>query len=178
MARWMGAAFILAGFALIAFLISIIGSAVRESVLAPDLVPDRLRRRRGRYAMVVAAFALSAVLWRANAWWGAVDKHFQATRLYKTLEIPGRIEKRDGTTYLTLTLKPEEKDWHDRTPLVADHGKLMHLFLVSENGCRPSHICTRLKLPTMYLKQRYLRFLREIFRSTPISITRAASLRR
>jgi hypothetical protein len=134
MPRWEAIAFLVAGTALVLFLINIIGAAARESVLAPSLAPDALRRRRGRYGMVLGCFFVGALLWKGNAWWAAVDEHFQKSRLYKTVEAPTRLENILGESLLVLTLPNDDENWRDHTPLVADHGKLMHLFLISDNG--------------------------------------------
>lgn len=133
MPRWLGVTFLATGLALVCFLILIVGAAFRESVLPPNAIADAARRRRGRWAMAGAVVLLSAVLAKGNAWWAAVDNHFQKRRLYKTLEIPATVDERDGRKFLTLKISPDEQDWRDHTPLVADHGKLMHLFLISDD---------------------------------------------
>jgi hypothetical protein len=130
--RWMGFAFGVAGFGLALFLVSIIGAATRESVLSPGVTPDLLSRRRGRYGVVIAVAILGCFLWKGNAWWGAVDTQFQKSRLYRVVEVPARLEQRGEDRFLILTIDPTLEDWRDHTPLVADHGKLMHLFLVGD----------------------------------------------
>lgn len=134
MPRWMGVGFLIAGTGLVLFLINIIGAAVREGTLASSVAPDALRRRRGRYGIVIGCFFVGGLLWRGNAWWSEVDHNFQQSRLYKTVEAPSRIEYADGETRLFLTLPRTEGNWRDQTPLVADHAKLMHLFLIADGG--------------------------------------------
>src|SRR6185369_752260 len=46
MAPWLGAALAAVGAFLVAGLVTIIGSAVRESVVPPGIDPDRVRKRR------------------------------------------------------------------------------------------------------------------------------------
>jgi hypothetical protein len=134
MPPWMGFAFLAAGLALVLFLVAIVGAAFRESVLPPNALGDPVRLRRARWGMVGAVVLLAAILAKGNAWWNAVDAHFRHSRLYKTLEMPASLVQRDGRHYLHLTVKPDESNWRDRTPLIADHGKLMHLFLIDEGG--------------------------------------------
>jgi hypothetical protein len=134
MPRWQAVAFLIAGAGLIFFLINIVGAAVRESILGPMVAPDAIRRRHGRWGMAIGAFLVGGLLLKGNAWWAAVDEHFQKSRLYKTVEAPARVEYADGGAQLFLTVPASNEDWRDHTPLVADHGKLMHLFLVSDRG--------------------------------------------
>ncbi len=134
MPRWMGVAFLISGSCLVLFLVNIIGAAVRESVLPPAVLPDFIRRRRGRYGMVLGCFLIGGVLWKGTVWWTAVDAHFQKSRLYTTLEAPCRIQYAEDAARLKISLPLPDESWRDQTPLVADHGKLMHLFLVSDTG--------------------------------------------
>ena len=134
MPKWMGLAFLLAGAGLVLFLVNIVASAARESVLPPSAPVDSIMRRRGRHALAISVFLLLALLWKGNAWWGEVDAHFRNNRLYKPLKIPAAIEQRGSDYYLTLAIASDGEGWKDQTPLVADHGKLMHLFLISDAG--------------------------------------------
>jgi hypothetical protein len=61
-----------------------------------------------------------------------VDADFRKNRLYTPLSISTRLETRSASQRLLLSLNDKSGDWRDHTPLVADHGKLMHLFLVRE----------------------------------------------
>jgi hypothetical protein len=132
MPAWMGIAFLFAGLALIALLVTIIGAAVRESALPPTHAVDTIRSRRGRYGMALATLLLMLALLRGNAWWTEVDSHFKNNRLFKTVEIPAKVENRGTKQVLIVNLENPDHGWRDRTPLISDHGKLMHLFLVSE----------------------------------------------
>src|SRR5262249_60252389 len=52
-------------------LLTIIGAAVRESVLSPGDEPDEARRRRARIGVAVAAVLAVLILWGGNTWWAA-----------------------------------------------------------------------------------------------------------
>ncbi len=125
--------FLVAGFILVTLLVCVIGAAVRESVLAPGTPCDPVRRRRGRLGMAGAAILLSLALMRGNAWWSEVDAHFRNNRLFKPIEVETELRQVDSATVLTLETDPSDREWRDHTPLVADHGKLMHLFLIRTN---------------------------------------------
>src|SRR5688572_18965935 len=66
-----------AGVVLFAGLVSIIGAAVRESVLPPGATPDAMRRRRGLWAMAGTTLVLSLALLGGKRWWDAEDRQFR-----------------------------------------------------------------------------------------------------
>ena len=111
--------------------LTVFGAAVRESVLPPGIAPDRTRRRRALVATVVGGLVLGLVCWGGWAWWGSVDARYMS-RLYKPLNTSSAISA-DEPAGLTLTI--DDPAWGDgsRTRLMADHGKLMHMFLVKDD---------------------------------------------
>jgi hypothetical protein len=130
MPAWMGAVFFISGVGLVTLLIIVIGAAARESVLAPGSPVNPARARRARYAMAVATVVLVMALLRGNAWWNEVDAQFRNNRLFQTVQVESRIVERDGKPLISIALENPENGWRDTSPLVADHGKLMHLFMV------------------------------------------------
>ena len=132
MSKGAGVAFLVAGSVLVILLICIIGAAVRESVLPPNAGPEQLHTHRARFSMAVAVVLLGLLLWKGNAWWTEVDAEFRGNRLFKPIEIPAHIRKENGRSILAVEADASDREWRDHTPLVADHGKLMHLFLIEK----------------------------------------------
>lgn len=130
MPRWMAAGFLAFGGVLLVLLIALVGAAVRESVLPAGAPVDRKHLRRSRIAMGGAALLFTLVLAKGKQWWDEVDADFRNNRLFKPVEIAASVGERNGASYLALDLEGTERDLRDHTPLVADHGKLMHLFLI------------------------------------------------
>ena len=136
---------------LVAGMLTFIGAAVRESVLEPGVVPDEARRRRARMAMIRAVAVIVLVLTGTTAWWRAEDRAFQE-RLYRPLSINTRLEDSSGRTRFVLTI--DDSVWLRRNDveairargelpamnLIDDHGKVMHLFLASEDGRSIAHL--------------------------------------
>lgn len=125
------------GIVLLGGAISIIGAANRESVLAPGEVPDRRMRRRGRVSMVVGVVILASATVGGRAWWRAVDAEYRGS-LDRRWEASAAILTRNGSSVLQLAIPDSAwrgRSWRDRaaSPLIPDHGKLMHLFLVGEH---------------------------------------------
>ncbi len=128
----------LAGFGLILFAgaVTIIGAAVRESVLVPGVEPDRRHRIRGLAAMGAGAVVLALLLAGGQRWWDAVDRDYRRS-LDRRWAASAEVAGRDGTPVLRFVIADSVwrgRDWRERasTPLIPDHGKLMHLFLVRE----------------------------------------------
>jgi hypothetical protein len=131
MPRWFGTMLgIWAGTLLIA-MICLVGVAARESVLRPGDIPDHRRVWRARAAMVLAALVIAAALWGGKAWWDSVDKEYRNNRLYRADKLRGTFRTND--TQLVLHLQRSAERGNGR-PLVPEHGKFMHAFLMRQPG--------------------------------------------
>ncbi|HET9947688.1 MAG TPA: hypothetical protein VFQ22_02065, partial [Longimicrobiales bacterium] len=133
MNRLMAAALIGAGVFLFVGAITIFGAAVRESVVEPGAAPPPGRRRAALVAMGAGAVVIAALLWGGWSWWGAVDRAYRAG-IFRPLETAAAVDGAEGAPRLTLRIV--DPSWRGRswTPLIPDHGKLMHMFLVAEDG--------------------------------------------
>ena len=127
-----GLGWILAGLgtALVALAVSIVGAGVRESVLAPNEIPTRKRRWFARGTVAFAAIGLTAFLWFGKNWWDAEAGDYRNNRLHRPLSLTAKVTADKGTR--TLTVEREIDSRRRNGPLVPDHGKLMHLFLIRE----------------------------------------------
>ncbi|MGQ0641423.1 MAG: hypothetical protein ACT4P6_11740 [Gemmatimonadaceae bacterium] len=123
-------------------LFTIVGAAVRESVLPPGVEPDASRVRRARHSIGRAAVVVLLVISAMAAWWRAADADFKRA-LFQPLAIATRIDRDTLDSRLTFTIT--DSAWLRRgdvgwlrargkaqlSDLVQDHGKLVHLFLVA-----------------------------------------------
>ena len=126
-------------------LFTIVGAAVRESVLPPGEEADSRRRRRARRAIGRAAVVVALAITGLGLWWRAADADF-ARQLYRPLAVKAVVDS--VSPQRTLTLSIDDSSWTQRgnpawlrargrtqiTSLVEDHGKLMHLFVVATDG--------------------------------------------
>jgi hypothetical protein len=120
--------------------IAIVSALVREARLEPGLMPDRRARRRGRIAGAIAAAIVAAVVLLGNRWW-ALEASNYSRYVYKPLR-GEPVVGADGV--LTLTLR--DPGWiasRTTADFVADHGHLMHLFVVSPGLDRFWHLHPR-----------------------------------
>ena len=126
-----GTGWILAGLGLFLFFgaVTLVGSAVRESTLGPDEAPDARRRTRARIVAVLAGALLALILFGGKRWWDSVDARARAG-VYKPFNLATAARAEGGQAVLHLAISaPNIRDW---SPLMPDHGKLMHAFLIRE----------------------------------------------
>ncbi len=140
---WLGWMLAALGVFLVFGLVSIVGAATRDSTTAVGAPVQPANRRRARTAMAVAACLIVAMITGGWQWWNAVDGEYRR-RLDRPLAVDGTVTSGDARA---LTVRITDDSWTEAdpaeprvrrqtgTPLIPDHGKLMHLFLI-ETGAR------------------------------------------
>ena len=108
--------------------VSIAAALGREAGLPPGEAPGPRARRRGRIAGVVATGVVITVVVLGN-WWWTTEASSYARYVYKPLEASTAVAS-DGRLALSLR-DPGWISLRRTDDLVADHGHLMHLFIVS-----------------------------------------------
>ena len=122
-------------------LVTLAGAAVREGVLPPGAAADAPRRRRARFAMGRVGVVILIAIVGTGAWWRAEDRAFER-RLFRPMSLS--VGAADAQLVLTITdsvwLNRHDVRWlrerrlTPRADLIEDHGKLVHLFVVSADG--------------------------------------------
>jgi hypothetical protein len=109
--------------------LEIVLTAARESTLPPGAAVDPARRRRAWVITGAAGVVLGLGLWGGRQWWNAADAN-HAGSLYRPTPVRTAVSDRAGPV---ITVTPL---WRapSFSPLIPDHGKLMHLFLVRDSG--------------------------------------------
>ena len=133
MSAGLGAVLIGLGLFLFVGMLTIIHAAVRESGLGPDEAPDPPRVRRAWIATAVTAVVLVLVLTGAKSWWDAEEQDYQ-DRIFEPLQTEAGVRVEGGQRVLRIAITDPAWLGDDWTPLVPDHGKLVHLFAVREDG--------------------------------------------
>lgn len=138
MPPWLGGVLAALGVLLTAGLLTLVGAAVRESVLPPGEEPDRTRRWRARFATAATCALAVLILWGGSAWWEAEADAYRRFVRYRPFTATASVVERDGAAALTLGIR--DSRWTGKPApgsryngLMPDHGKLMHLFLVRED---------------------------------------------
>jgi hypothetical protein len=129
MDRNLGIVLIGLGAFLVVGLLSIVGAAARESTLPPGEAMTPRVRWRARGVMVVAAVVFGLALNGGWSWWNSVDASY-ARGMYRPFTATPAVRSEGAARIVRLRL--EDSAFATRTPLIPDHGKMMHLFLVRE----------------------------------------------
>ncbi len=131
------------GVFLFAGIVSIAGAAVRESVLPPGESPSQRRIWGARGVMAASALGVGLLLFGGKTWWDGEDTSFREN-MYRPLATAAMVSGAAANQVLDLAITDSgwimrnDSVWLKRngqkawSPLVTDHGKLMHLFLVRE----------------------------------------------
>jgi hypothetical protein len=139
----MGAGLAAMGIFLFAGLVTIVGAAVREGSLTPGEVPGTRNKNRARIAMSLTAVIAVLMLFGGWKWWNSEDSSY-ASNMYRPLASSASLVT-DEAGRKVIRVAIEDSAWKHRwdsvwlqrnrgnawSPLLEDHGKLMHLFLVS-----------------------------------------------
>ena len=124
-------------------LVTIIGAAVRESVLPPGVTPDRRRRVTAAFAMGGRAVVVALSVFGTKRWWDYEDRIYRQS-MFRPLASTAEVDGVGRALRLTIS----DASWRPTTPaaartyspLVPDHGKLMHLFAVREDLGALAHL--------------------------------------
>jgi hypothetical protein len=131
MQRALGTVLAVLGALLVAGVVTFAGAAARESVLAPGEEPDPRRRRGARLAMAGTAAVVALLLVGGSRWWDAVDRDYQRG-LYRPLASEASVRATDAGALLRFRITDSTWGNGRQTPLIPDHGKMMHMFVARE----------------------------------------------
>jgi hypothetical protein len=133
MERGMGTVLIALGTLLVAGMLTIIGAGVREGPVPPGLSPSPARVRGGRVAMAAGAGLLALAVLGGSAWWDVEDRAYKR-RMFKPIELTTSVRLVNAERVLTMAITDTLWRTNRVAPLMPDHGKLMHLFLIRADG--------------------------------------------
>ena len=115
------------GIALVAGLVTIVRAAVGESLVPPGATLAPANRRRANLIGIAAIPVLALILFGGAKWWNAVDSDYRRS-MFRAPAVDAILAPNGHTLRLTV---------HDTSafraifsPVVPEHGKTMHLFLV------------------------------------------------
>lgn len=147
----LGTALSIVGALLFAGLVTIIGAAVREGTLPPGTSPTPETREKARRAMVGTTIVLALVLFGGWRWWSSEDATFRKN-MFKPFASKAVIEPVSPRPRFIFTIADSvwirradsawlrRRDANSFTPLIPDHGKLMHLFLIRDDLGALAHL--------------------------------------
>lgn len=118
------------GSCLVLLLTVIVGAAVREGVLPPGIHPSRRRIWLARAATVTSAVVVLGLGFLGKRWWDLEAADYRNNRLFRPLEMTASVVS--APEGRTLRLEMTDEAVRRGAPLVPDHGKLLHLFVIRE----------------------------------------------
>jgi hypothetical protein len=137
--RGLAAILVVLGGVLIAGLLTIIHAAAGDSLVpAGNRTPPSLRRR-ANLVTVASVPVLALVLLGGARWWKAVDRDYERT-MFRPPALATSVEMLGARAVLTLSTRDTSPDRTRLSALIPDHGKMMHLFLVSTSSKTLAHL--------------------------------------
>jgi len=133
--KTLGAALAGLGLILALGLLNLVRASVAEGVAPPGEPVDPRRRRAAWGATVLGAGVLGGLLFGGRLWWQAEDRRYRE-RMYRPLSAAAEVVASDGRPTLRFHItdsswkRIERRGRRQWTPLIPDHGKLMHLFAI------------------------------------------------
>ena len=127
MSAGLSAILIALGMLLVAGLVTIVYVAAGESVVEPGRTIPAAGRKRARLVGIIAVPVMAIILFGGARWWQAVDRSYQQ-RMYRPYVASAAVVREAGKPVLRLEASLD--------PLIPDHGKLMHLFVIDSARMR------------------------------------------
>jgi hypothetical protein len=121
----------LVGFGILLFcgLVAIVRSAASDSLVEPHREPNHLDRRRGSLGATITVPILAVLVFAGAKWWTGEDTSYDNT-IYKPLTADATVVGGGRGHTLRLAVRDTSDQGLLQSPVMPDHGKLMHLFMV------------------------------------------------
>ena len=115
--------------------IGIAAAAGREAALPAGATAGKSQRWKGIFAAVATTIIFVGALYFGNNWWALEERGFQHhIREGAAPDLATTVRTEGADRILRLEIGKEFFKHNNRAPLIPDHGKLMHLFLVREGS--------------------------------------------
>jgi hypothetical protein len=131
--KGLGVVLAILGVFLLAGLLTIVRAAAGDSVIPAGQAMQPSDKRRANLATVLAVPVLAIVVLGGANWWSSVDHDYQRT-MYRPPAADPTITVDSAHRTLSLHVHDTSAFRAIFSPIVPDHGKMMHLFLVSTSG--------------------------------------------
>lgn len=131
MARWYAAMLLTLGVLLFLGGLQIAGAAFGQSMVEAGTAPTKKDQWRGRIAMLLGGALLALLLFGGKKWWDYEDRAYRNNSLYQPMPLLATVTTDHDQNILKIKINTSNRrgEW---TPLLPDHGKMMHLFLVRD----------------------------------------------
>ena len=119
--------------------INIIRIAYKDSTQPPGDHPTHGKIIKSYMVTGVSLIILSAILYSGNSWWKTIDTAYQ-NNIFQTLENKVEILDNGKEKFLSIEIVDELWKQSRMTDIIPDHGKIMHIYLISEDYESLAHL--------------------------------------
>lgn len=121
------------GILLVSGLVAIVRAAASDSLVEPGVVPDQVDRRRGSLGAIIAVPLIGFAIFGGAKWWKAEDSSYLRT-MFRPLAADVLTARVGEANTIRVSVRDTSGQGLLSSPLMPDHGKLMHLFLIRETS--------------------------------------------
>ena len=119
--------------------INIIRIAYKDSTQPPGDHPDRGKITKSYIVTVLSLIILSTIIFGGKNWWDKIDTAYQ-NNIFQTLE--NKIEILDNGKEKFMSIEIVDELWKQNrmSDIIPDHGKIMHIYLISDDYESIAHL--------------------------------------
>ncbi len=119
---------------------SIVGGAVRDAVVPAGSKASNRRLWGARLAYGIQLILILALIYTGKNWWDAEELEYQNNRLYRPMTAEATLSSDSSEAPKELTVTISDPRFRQGSPLLPDHGKLMHLFMIETESRAFAHL--------------------------------------
>lgn len=119
--------------------ITIIGASIAESTLTPGDIPDQKRLKKSNIFMGITFIFCISIIFGGKKWWNNIADIYYSN-LFKPMETSTKISAKGDSRILSLEITDELWKNGRYTPLVPDHGKMIHSYFIKDDLSTFGHV--------------------------------------
>ncbi|MBM3876484.1 MAG: hypothetical protein FJ386_07175 [Verrucomicrobia bacterium] len=108
------------------------GAAFSDALTEPGGAPAQGARLAAWMGSGIAFVVIAGGVTGGKLWWDRVDRDYRNNRLYQPLPVTADIRNEREVDVLRLRVDNTGRNARFWSPVIPDHGKMMHLFLLRE----------------------------------------------
>ena len=119
--------------------VNIIRVGYKDSTEPPGAVPDKTKRKRSYIVTAITLLLFSAIIYGGKNWWDKIDLAYQQN-IFQSLENKVGILNNDQADHISIEIVDELWVQGRIADLIPDHGKIMHMYIISDTYEQLAHI--------------------------------------